>query len=98
MHKNEILKTISLNWDTMEKVGFVFSSSVLLQVYLDIPENNSFSIGMEDLTTMKKFARETKKKNILVYGLLIQCKVCNYFSVCKLSSFAIYMINDRIFV
>ncbi|NWR17587.1 ISPD cytidylyltransferase, partial [Emberiza fucata] len=55
-------------------VDFVFSSSVLLQAHLDIPENNSFSIGMEDLTTIKKFARETKKKNILVYGLLIQYK------------------------
>ncbi|KAF2983304.1 hypothetical protein EK904_000818 [Melospiza melodia maxima] len=47
---------------------------VLILVHLDIPENNSFSIGMEDLTTIKKFARETKKKNILVYGLLIQYK------------------------
>ncbi|XP_019141373.1 D-ribitol-5-phosphate cytidylyltransferase isoform X3 [Corvus cornix cornix] len=44
------------------------------EVHLDISENNSFSIGMEDLTMIKKFARETKKKNILVYGLLIQCK------------------------
>ncbi|XP_063267347.1 D-ribitol-5-phosphate cytidylyltransferase isoform X2 [Prinia subflava] len=47
---------------------------VLISVHLDISENNSFSIGMEDLTTIKKFARETKKKNILVYGLLIQYK------------------------
>ncbi|NXC53585.1 ISPD cytidylyltransferase, partial [Aleadryas rufinucha] len=47
---------------------------VLILVHLDVSENNSFSIGMEDLTTMKKFARETKKKNILVYGLLIQYK------------------------
>ncbi|NXR32244.1 ISPD cytidylyltransferase, partial [Zosterops hypoxanthus] len=47
---------------------------VLISVHLDISENNSFSIGMEDITTIKKFARETKKKNILVYGLLIQYK------------------------
>ncbi|KAM4793367.1 D-ribitol-5-phosphate cytidylyltransferase isoform 3-T3 [Cyanocitta cristata] len=47
---------------------------VLISVHLDISENNSFSVGMEDLTMIKKFARETKKKNILVYGLFIQCK------------------------
>ncbi|NXS87908.1 ISPD cytidylyltransferase, partial [Erpornis zantholeuca] len=47
---------------------------VLILVHLDISEHNSFSIGMEDLTVFKKFARETKKKNILVYGLLIQYK------------------------
>lgn len=84
--------------NTIEKVDFVSSLSVVLQIHLDISENNSFSIGMEDLNMIKKFARETKKKNILVYGLLIQYKVCNYLSVCKLSSFAIYMINDRIFI
>ncbi|KAJ7404880.1 Isoprenoid synthase domain-containing protein [Pitangus sulphuratus] len=48
---------------------------VLISVYLDISGNNSFSIGMEELTSIKKFARETKKKNILVYGLLIQYKL-----------------------
>ncbi|XP_032548440.1 D-ribitol-5-phosphate cytidylyltransferase isoform X1 [Chiroxiphia lanceolata] len=47
---------------------------VLISVYLDISGNNSFSIGMEELASIKKFARETKKKNILVYGLLIQYK------------------------
>ncbi|KFP79101.1 Isoprenoid synthase domain-containing protein, partial [Acanthisitta chloris] len=52
---------------------------VLISVHLDISENTSSSIGMEELTRIKKFARETKKKNILVYGLLIQYKVCNYF-------------------
>lgn len=97
-HKNEIQKAVSLKWHTIEKMDFVFSSFVLLQVHLDMSENNSFSIGMEDLTTIKKFARETKKKNILVYGLLIQYKVCNYLSVCKLSSFATYMIDDRMFI
>ncbi|XP_056190890.1 D-ribitol-5-phosphate cytidylyltransferase isoform X2 [Falco biarmicus] len=47
---------------------------VLISVHLDISENISFSIGMEELTRIKKFAREMKKKNILVYGLLIQDK------------------------
>ncbi|XP_010134963.1 PREDICTED: isoprenoid synthase domain-containing protein, partial [Buceros rhinoceros silvestris] len=47
---------------------------VLISVHLDISENISFSIGMEELTRIKKFAREVKKKNILVYGLLIQYK------------------------
>ncbi|NWI85499.1 ISPD cytidylyltransferase, partial [Pitta sordida] len=47
---------------------------VLISVHLNISENNSFSIGMEELTSIKKFAREIKKKNILVYGLLIQYK------------------------
>ncbi|XP_061852549.1 D-ribitol-5-phosphate cytidylyltransferase isoform X3 [Colius striatus] len=47
---------------------------VLILVHLDISENISFSIGMELLTRIKKLAREVKKKNILVYGLLIQHK------------------------
>uniref|UniRef100_A0A803W5Z3 D-ribitol-5-phosphate cytidylyltransferase n=1 Tax=Ficedula albicollis TaxID=59894 RepID=A0A803W5Z3_FICAL len=61
--------------DMLEKSNIpLLCPVVLILVHLDISENNSFSIGMEDLTTIKKFARETKKKNILVYGLLIQCK------------------------
>ncbi|NXX11414.1 ISPD cytidylyltransferase, partial [Podargus strigoides] len=47
---------------------------VLILVHLDISENISFSIGMEELTRIKKFAREVKKKNILLYGLLVQNK------------------------
>ncbi|XP_065484614.1 D-ribitol-5-phosphate cytidylyltransferase isoform X2 [Caloenas nicobarica] len=47
---------------------------VLISVHLDISENISFSIGMEELTRIKKFAREAKNENILVYGLLIQYK------------------------
>ncbi|XP_064300572.1 D-ribitol-5-phosphate cytidylyltransferase isoform X3 [Phalacrocorax carbo] len=47
---------------------------VLISVHLGVSENISFSIGMEELTRIKKFAREVKKKNILVYGLLIQYK------------------------
>ncbi|NXW85990.1 ISPD cytidylyltransferase, partial [Alopecoenas beccarii] len=50
---------------------------VLISVQLDISENISFSIGMEELTRIKKFARDVKNENILVYGLLIQYKVCN---------------------
>ncbi|XP_075562265.1 D-ribitol-5-phosphate cytidylyltransferase [Pelecanus crispus] len=47
---------------------------VLISVHLDISENTSFGIGMEELARIKKFAKEVKKKNILVYGLLIQYK------------------------
>ncbi|KFU87597.1 Isoprenoid synthase domain-containing protein, partial [Chaetura pelagica] len=47
---------------------------VLISVHLDISANISFHIGMEELTGIKKFAREVKKKNILVYSLLIQHK------------------------
>ncbi|XP_041899475.1 D-ribitol-5-phosphate cytidylyltransferase isoform X4 [Corvus kubaryi] len=62
--------------ETLAQVGFLLPESLKSQIkaHLDISENNYFSIGMEDLTMIKKFARETKKKNILVYGLLIQCK------------------------
>jgi len=67
-------------------------------VHLDFSENTSFSIGVEELTRIKKFAREARKKNILVYGLLIQYEVCNSLSMCKLSTFVICMINDRIFI
>ncbi|NXP09586.1 ISPD cytidylyltransferase, partial [Thinocorus orbignyianus] len=47
---------------------------VLILVHVDISENISFSIGMEEVTMIKKFAREVKQKNILAYGLLIQYK------------------------
>ncbi|XP_074719565.1 D-ribitol-5-phosphate cytidylyltransferase isoform X5 [Strix uralensis] len=47
---------------------------VLILMHLDISEDISFSIGMEELSRIKKFAGEMKKKNILVYGLLIQYK------------------------
>ncbi|XP_048806996.1 D-ribitol-5-phosphate cytidylyltransferase isoform X2 [Lagopus muta] len=47
---------------------------VLISVHLSTSENTSFSIDLEELTRMKKFAREMKRKNILVYGLLIQHK------------------------
>ncbi|XP_065522321.1 D-ribitol-5-phosphate cytidylyltransferase isoform X2 [Lathamus discolor] len=47
---------------------------VCINVHLDVSENTSCSIGMEELTRIKKFAREVKKKNILLYGILIQYK------------------------
>ncbi|XP_009864413.1 PREDICTED: isoprenoid synthase domain-containing protein-like, partial [Apaloderma vittatum] len=47
---------------------------VLVLVHMDVSENASFSIGMEELSRIKKFAREAKKQNILVYGLVIQYK------------------------
>ncbi|XP_030908445.2 D-ribitol-5-phosphate cytidylyltransferase isoform X4 [Melopsittacus undulatus] len=49
---------------------------VLISVHLDVSENTSCSIGMEELTRIKKFAREVKKKNILLYGILFQYKDC----------------------
>ncbi|KAM9025058.1 D-ribitol-5-phosphate cytidylyltransferase [Ara ararauna] len=49
---------------------------VLISVHLDVSENTSCSIGVEELTRIKKFAREVKKKNILLYGLLIQYEDC----------------------
>lgn len=78
--------------------GGFFPIFVPLQVLLDISENISFSIGMEELSRIKKFAREVKNENILVYGLLIQYKVCNSLSICKLSTFVIYVVHDRIFI
>ncbi|XP_049654765.1 D-ribitol-5-phosphate cytidylyltransferase isoform X3 [Accipiter gentilis] len=62
--------------EAVAQVGFLLHECLKSQikVHLDISENISFSIGMEELTRIKKFAREVKKKNILVYGLLIQYK------------------------
>ncbi|KAH0627420.1 hypothetical protein JD844_003080 [Phrynosoma platyrhinos] len=42
---------------------------VLILVHLNILENAFFSSGMQNLT---KLAKEIKKKNILLYGLIIQ--------------------------
>ncbi|XP_061212436.1 D-ribitol-5-phosphate cytidylyltransferase isoform X2 [Neopsephotus bourkii] len=47
---------------------------VLISVHLDVSENISCSIAMEELTRIKKFGREVKKKNILLYGILFQYK------------------------
>ncbi|KFO71100.1 Isoprenoid synthase domain-containing protein, partial [Cuculus canorus] len=59
--------------DMLEKSNIpLLCPVVVISVHLDISENVSFSIGMEELSKIKKFAREVKKKNILVYGLLIQ--------------------------
>ncbi|NXF38208.1 ISPD cytidylyltransferase, partial [Nyctibius bracteatus] len=61
--------------DTLEKSNIpLLYPVVLISVHLDIAENISFSVDMEELTRIKNFAREVKKKNILVYGLLIQYK------------------------
>ncbi|XP_061325211.1 D-ribitol-5-phosphate cytidylyltransferase [Pezoporus flaviventris] len=49
---------------------------VLISVHLGVSENTSCSIGMEELTRIKKFAREVKKKNVLLYGILFQYKDC----------------------
>ncbi|NXN13447.1 ISPD cytidylyltransferase, partial [Indicator maculatus] len=61
--------------DMLEKSNTpLLNPVVLILVQLDISEKVSFNIGMEELTRIKKFAREVKKKNILVYGLLMQYK------------------------
>ncbi|NXJ77929.1 ISPD cytidylyltransferase, partial [Trogon melanurus] len=61
--------------DVLEKSNIpLLYPVVLVLVHMDISENASFSIGMEELSRIKKFAREVKKQNILVYGLVIQCK------------------------
>ncbi|XP_030360719.1 D-ribitol-5-phosphate cytidylyltransferase isoform X2 [Strigops habroptila] len=65
--------------DTLEKSNIpLLYPVVLILVHLDVSEDTSCSIGMEELTSIKKFAREMKKKNILVYGLLIQYQVKTY--------------------
>ncbi|NXS97815.1 ISPD cytidylyltransferase, partial [Jacana jacana] len=61
--------------DLLEKSNIpLLCPVVLILVHLDISENISFSIGMEEIIRIKEFAGEVKKKNILVYGLLIQYK------------------------
>ncbi|NXU70587.1 ISPD cytidylyltransferase, partial [Oreotrochilus melanogaster] len=61
--------------DMLEKSNIpVLYPVVLVLVHLDISENISFHVGVEELTRIKKFARDVKNKNILVYSLLIQCK------------------------
>ncbi|NWU95112.1 ISPD cytidylyltransferase, partial [Upupa epops] len=61
--------------DVLEKSNVALLYPVVLTlVLLDISENISSGIGMEDLSMIKTFAREVKNKNILVYGLLIQSK------------------------
>ncbi|CAM4518774.1 unnamed protein product [Lepidochelys olivacea] len=58
--------------DKLEKARIsVLHPVVLISVHLNVSENMSFSNGMEELAWIKEFAREVKKKNILVYGLLI---------------------------
>ncbi|XP_067418214.1 D-ribitol-5-phosphate cytidylyltransferase isoform X2 [Emydura macquarii macquarii] len=54
--------------DFQETQHFV---DIIENVHLNVSENMAFSSGMEELAGIKEFAREVKKKNILVYGLLI---------------------------
>ncbi|XP_038248885.1 D-ribitol-5-phosphate cytidylyltransferase isoform X3 [Dermochelys coriacea] len=69
--KSDIKETQQLV-DKLEKARiFVLHPVVLILVHLNVSENMSFSNGMEELAWIKEFAREVKKKNILVYGLLI---------------------------
>ncbi|XP_037746517.1 D-ribitol-5-phosphate cytidylyltransferase isoform X2 [Chelonia mydas] len=69
--KSDIKETQQLV-DKLEKARIsVLHPVVLISVHLNVSENMSFSNGMEELSWIKEFAREVKKKNILVYGLLI---------------------------
>ncbi|XP_050794649.1 D-ribitol-5-phosphate cytidylyltransferase isoform X2 [Gopherus flavomarginatus] len=69
--KSDIKETQQLI-DILENAKIsVLHPVVLISVHLNVSENMSFSSGMEELAGIKEFAREVKKKNILVYGLLI---------------------------
>nr|XP_021146200.1 isoprenoid synthase domain-containing protein-like isoform X4 [Columba livia] len=73
--KNHAVQETQQVVDMLEKSNIpLLYPVVLILVLLDISENISFSIGMEELSRIKKFAREVKNENILVYGLLIQYK------------------------
>nr|XP_048694245.1 D-ribitol-5-phosphate cytidylyltransferase isoform X3 [Caretta caretta] len=66
--------------DKLEKARIsVLHPVVLISVHLNVSENMSFSNGMEELAWIKEFAREVKKKNILVYGLLIHYNKASFF-------------------
>ncbi|XP_054017121.1 D-ribitol-5-phosphate cytidylyltransferase isoform X2 [Dryobates pubescens] len=73
--KNHAIEETQQLVDMLEKGNIpLLYPVVLIVVHLDISEEVSSNIGMEELTRIKKFAREVKKKNILVYGLLMQYK------------------------
>ncbi|NXD06547.1 ISPD cytidylyltransferase, partial [Nothocercus nigrocapillus] len=73
--KQSALQETELLVDILEKSNTTLSYPIMLiSVHLNSSENISFSIGMEELTTIKKFAREVKMKNIWSYGLLIHYK------------------------
>ncbi|XP_048694245.2 D-ribitol-5-phosphate cytidylyltransferase isoform X3 [Caretta caretta] len=66
--------------DKLEKARIsVLHPVVLISVHLNVSENMSFSNGMEELAWIKEFASEVKKKNILVYGLLIHYNKASFF-------------------
>ncbi|XP_025960881.1 D-ribitol-5-phosphate cytidylyltransferase isoform X2 [Dromaius novaehollandiae] len=84
--------------DMLEKSNITLLYPVILiSVHLNSSENISFSIGMEELTRNKKFAREVKKKNIWVYDLLIHYKDCLPLQEAVNSAAALIMalIKDR---
>ncbi|XP_026581063.1 D-ribitol-5-phosphate cytidylyltransferase-like [Pseudonaja textilis] len=79
--KNKLpgFEEISLLVDTLENTGaLVLYPVVLILVNMGTLENTSFNSGIESLTVL---AKEVKKKNILLYGVLIQYKkVCAIMS------------------
>ncbi|XP_043397056.1 D-ribitol-5-phosphate cytidylyltransferase isoform X7 [Chelonia mydas] len=68
----QVCVTTDMKEDAVQ-LGFLLQETLKneVKVHLNVSENMSFSNGMEELSWIKEFAREVKKKNILVYGLLI---------------------------
>ncbi|XP_077667547.1 D-ribitol-5-phosphate cytidylyltransferase isoform X3 [Eretmochelys imbricata] len=68
----QVCVTTDMKEDAVQ-LGFLLQETLKneVKVHLNVSENMSFSNGMEELAWIKEFAREVKKKNILVYGLLI---------------------------
>ncbi|XP_043365160.1 D-ribitol-5-phosphate cytidylyltransferase isoform X4 [Dermochelys coriacea] len=74
--KDSLSQQVCVTTDMKEdavQLGFLLQEILKneVKVHLNVSENMSFSNGMEELAWIKEFAREVKKKNILVYGLLI---------------------------
>ncbi|KAM7177305.1 D-ribitol-5-phosphate cytidylyltransferase isoform 6-T6 [Macrochelys suwanniensis] len=74
--KDDLSQQVCVTTDMKEdavQLGFLLHETLKseVKVHLNISENMSFSSGIEELAAIKEFAREVKKKNILVYGLLI---------------------------
>ncbi|XP_068791117.1 D-ribitol-5-phosphate cytidylyltransferase isoform X3 [Struthio camelus] len=83
--KQSAFQETQLLVDMLEKSNIpLLYPVVLISVHLNSSENVSCSIEMEELTRIKKFAREVKKKNIWVYGLVIHYKPPRLHSLKKM--------------
>ncbi|XP_073189903.1 D-ribitol-5-phosphate cytidylyltransferase isoform X3 [Lepidochelys kempii] len=76
----QVCVTTDMKEDAVQ-LGFLLQETLKneVKVHLNVSENMSFSNGMEELAWIKEFAREVKKKNILVYGLLIHYNKASFF-------------------